>query len=230
MRGLILILFILFSFILPAGADTLYLKNGGIIEGLVSAENAKTVTLDVGFGTVEFRKNSIERIYKSNSKETEVIYKKWEKKRLQTAKWVQEEKTRKELAPKEVKIQQKNGHILVDVLLNKKITASLIMDTGASFIVLTSDVAKRLGVDSAEKEVGTMQLILSDGRKITAKFVFLQSVIIQGLEANNVEAAVLPEDSADANLKDGLLGMSFLRRFNFRVDSKNSKLILERVP
>jgi predicted aspartyl protease len=39
---------------------------------------------------------------------------------------------------------------------------------------------------------------------------------------------VLTED-ADVSMKDGLLGMSFLKRFNFGIDLKNTKLTLERL-
>jgi predicted aspartyl protease len=39
-------------------------------------------------------------------------------------------------------------------------------------------------------------------------------------------AAVLLEDNADKNVKDGLLGMSFLNRFNVKIDLKEKKMTL----
>jgi len=67
----------------------------------------------------------------------------------------------------------------------------------------------------------------ADGRIIDAKFIILDSVSVEGLEVKNVEAVVLLEEST-MNVGDGLLGMSFLNRFNFQIDTVNKKLILEK--
>jgi predicted aspartyl protease len=72
-----------------------------------------------------------------------------------------------------------------------------------------------------------VELIVADGRKIHARYVVLDSVSVQGVEARKVEAAVLSEDR-DPNMKDGLLGMSFLKRFKFNIDLQNTKLSLEK--
>ena len=45
-----------------AGADTVFLKNGGKINGKILKENAKTVTIDIGGGTVVQNKTDIVRI------------------------------------------------------------------------------------------------------------------------------------------------------------------------
>lgn len=45
-----------------AGADTIYLKNGGKISGKVIKDNGKTVTINIGGGTVVQNKADIVRI------------------------------------------------------------------------------------------------------------------------------------------------------------------------
>jgi len=92
---------------------------------------------------------------------------------------------------------------------------------------LSNNIAKKLGIDNNKQE--TVRLKLADGRQIDAKYVVLESIGVQDVEAKNIGAAVLLEDVGDAEFKDGVLGMSFLSKFNFKVDQKNKKLILERL-
>ena len=125
-------------------------------------------------------------------------------------------------------LRQEMGQIIVNVVLNRSVSASLLLDTGASVIVLSKEIGKKLGVDTTHK-IGVAQLQLADGRKINAAYVILGSVNIQDIEVQNVDAAVLLDDTGGMGFKDGVLGMSFLKRFNFRVDQKNKKLILERL-
>lgn len=228
-KSLILILLILSIFTGNAGADTLYLKNGRAIEGIIKTEDNDSVDLEVFGGMVRFKKSEIERIERASPEASEAIRRKWEKKRVETITKAKEEQVRREFEPKQVEISQVSGHIFVEVVLNKKVNVSLILDTGASYMVLSSNVAKKLGLNLNDKEVQDVVLILADGRKVSAKRVTLESVTTQGVEAKNVTAAILPEDADDTSLKDGLLGMSFLKNFNFKVDQKNSKLILEKI-
>ena len=59
--------------------------------------------------------------------------------------------------------------------------------------------------------------------------VILGSVGVQDSEVENIEAAILPEEDSASIPEDGLLGMSFLKKFNFKIDQKNDKLILEKL-
>ncbi len=102
------------------------------------------------------------------------------------------------------------------------------VDTGASLVIITKPTAKKLKID-IDKEGTPIQLQVADGRKIEAKYIVLESVRIAKVEARNVEAAVLMDDRQDFGFKDGLLGMSFLRHFNFKFDYDNDKLILEKI-
>lgn len=218
----------LFSFILCLNADTLYLKNGRSIEGLIKAEDEQGVDLDVGFGTVRFSRGQIERIERVSSGEADSIRQKWEEKKRKALDKEKEEQLKKELEPKQIDVQQQSGHVVVEVLINKKIKASLILDTGATYMVLTHAMAQKIDLDIDERIGKDIEMVLADGRKAKAKYMILDTVSAQGVEAKNVAAAVLPSDVADAKFKDGLLGMSFLKNFVFKVDQKNNKLVLEK--
>lgn len=78
-RVFILILLILIGFISATRADILYLKNGDIVEGLITKENEEGVEIDLGFGTIIFSKEEIESIYKSKDDEAVSIRQEWEK-------------------------------------------------------------------------------------------------------------------------------------------------------
>jgi len=220
----------LFSFLFRLDADTLHLKNGRSIEGLIKAEDEQGVDLEVGFGTVRFSRSQIERIERTSTEESTSIKQKWEEKKQKTLDKEKENRLKNELGPKQVDIQQQSGHVVVDVLINKKVNASLVLDTGATYVVLTHAMAQKIDLDIDERIGKDIEMVLADGRKAKAKYMILDTVSAQGVEAKNVAAAVLPSDVAGANFKDGLLGMSFLKNFVFKVDQKNNKLILEKSP
>jgi clan AA aspartic protease (TIGR02281 family) len=224
----ILILAYFFIFISEAGADIVYLKNGRNIEGIIKSEDENGIKLNIGFGTVSFRKDEIERIERSSPEESDILRKQWEIRKLETEEKLKKERLTKEREPKRLDILQELGHIIVNATLNKKTAVQLLLDTGASVIVLSYNIGKRLGIDSYAGG-NIVQLQMGDGRIINAKYILLESVNVQGVEADNVGAAVLLEDTPDMAFKDGVLGMSFLNRFNFKIDQSKKQLILEKL-
>jgi len=232
----------LFIFLPHAEADTIYLKNGRSIKGFVIKEGSDRVELDVGGGVVMFAPEDIEEIYKSTPEESSQMRERWQKKERRTenirkVQEIEKEKERQdelekikfeqERKPKEVELEQNQGQIVVDVLINNKVRAQLLLDTGASFVVITEDIAKKLGIDIT-KENKLAKLQVADGRQVDAKYIVLKSVSIEGVQAQDVEATIMPKESAKPNIKDGLLGMSFLKKFNFKVDQGKKKIILEK--
>lgn len=216
--------FILLFASLPqiALADTVYLKNGRAIEGFVKKESAKEVELEVGGGTVTFSREEIERVRKSGPEESAKIQEKWQKARERAA----EEKAKYEAQPKEVSMTKESGQIAVEAVLNKRARCTLILDTGASMVVLTKNTARKAGIDLA-KIPQNVRLRVADGREVNAGYAILESIQIEDAQARNVEAAVLLED-VNPGYRDGLLGMSFLKHFNFSVDHSRGKLVLEK--
>lgn len=232
-RILILILFFLTSFVCDIEADTIHLRNGRSIEGLITKEKDEGIWLDVGFGAVKFRKEEIERIERSDPAEVSRIHKNWQRqKKLEEERWLKREgeleetRRRKEFEPKEVKLSQDTEQIVVNTLLNNKANALLLLDTGANVVLLSSRIAEELGIEGQTKG-GSVEVKLADGRMIDAKYVVLDSVDVEGAVARDVGAVVLLDDS-QMDIHDGLLGMSFLNRFNFQIDTVNKKLILKK--
>ena len=206
-------------------ADTLYLHNGRQVEGIIEREDKDKIELNVGFGTVTFRKDRITKIYKSSSQESEVIKERWmERKQTEARRQVEEERK-----PKEVAIENEDsGHIVVEALLNGKVSAKLIVDTGASLFTITHAVALKLGINPDEiKE--HVELQVANGEKVQAKFFLLESVRVESMVVNDVPAAIMPENITNAGFKDGLCGMSFLGRFKLTIDQAKKKLTLEKL-
>jgi clan AA aspartic protease (TIGR02281 family) len=123
-----------------------------------------------------------------------------------------------------------SGHLLVNAVLNGKVNASLTLDTGSPLLCLTANIARKLGFDLGNlKNVGEVMLL--NGKHKVA-YVNLKSVNLGGAEQENVPAAVLlDDDKGVANtFNDGLLGLSFLSKFNFTLDGDKGELILKKIP
>jgi clan AA aspartic protease (TIGR02281 family) len=215
------------GFVGLAHADMVYLKNGRAIEGVIKNEDSQGIELEISIGTVKFQKSEIARIEKSESQDA-ALRAQWEK-----DKQVSEERRKKiieeeEKKPKSVEFDKDKQSIIVDCLLDNKVSAKLVLDTGATTVVLRNSVAKQLLGMNSGRFIPDMQVRLADGRIASAKFIVIGSLRVQDVEAKRVEACVLTSDVGGADMKDGLLGMSFLKRFKFTIDQKEKKLILEK--
>jgi clan AA aspartic protease (TIGR02281 family) len=227
LKSILFAILVMNFFISPLRADTIYLKNGRTIEGFILEEKPESVLVDVGFGKVGLKRSEIEDISRSDEKDSGRLRDKWLRQKATSQEREKEQKLREEFAPKHVTIVDERGQISVETLLNRKVKATLILDTGASLLVIKQSVAKQLGLDAAAiKE--DIKLKLADGRESIAKHAVLASVSVQGVEAQNVDVAILAADVQDPYLKDGLLGMTYLKNFSFKIDQKNKKLILEK--
>jgi len=116
------------------------------------------------------------------------------------------------------------GHLLADVLINNKIHASLVVDTGSPVVMLTSAFIQKLGLDLSQSNRGYVEFL---NGKYKAAAVSLNNIQLGGAQANDVDATVLLEDSK--GISDGLLGMSFLSKFHFTLDQTGQKLILKKL-
>jgi clan AA aspartic protease (TIGR02281 family) len=227
------LIFLSFIFIFSPGflffvnADTIYLKNGRSIEGLIKEGDGDFVNLEVCSGSIKFKTSEIERIERSGLEEQSAIREKWERQKQDAEKRILIRQREEESKPKQVEFSQDSQSITLSVTLNKKVEVTLVLDTGASIIMLRRNIAEKLGID-LDKVKPDMQAQLADGRKVDAKHIVLENVKVQNVEAQNIEASILLND-AGSGFGDGLLGMSFLKKFNFKVDHKEKKLILEKL-
>lgn len=123
-----------------------------------------------------------------------------------------------------VDFNRRGLNITVDVLLNGVAKTNLMVDTGASVVVIAKEIAERLGLDMENKEASIV-LTLADGRKVPADPIILESVKVGEVEVKNVKAVVLK--NSEPQEEDGLLGMSFLENFVVKIDAKGRSLIFE---
>jgi clan AA aspartic protease (TIGR02281 family) len=107
-----------------------------------------------------------------------------------------------------------------EVVLNERIKQYFIVDTGASFTVISREAARELGITIDENT--PVIPITTASSVIFNPLVTLRSIRVGGAEIENVDALVhnLPGRSA------GLLGNSFLSKFKVVLDSVNGKMTL----
>ncbi len=229
--GALVFLFLL-DFQMPVFADTLYLKNGRSIEGIIQKEDDRDITLEVNSGSIKFGKEQIASITRSSAETDAQLREDWVKEKEKQEARIQEAREKQEREPKQAVLNKETGHMMVAAVLNKKVKVNLILDTGASILALSSKVAASLG-ENAQTQPGQpdsmIEVILADGSQVKAKRIILESVSVQGSEVANVEAAILPDQASGMIGQDGLLGMSFLKNFNFKIDQQNDRLILEKL-
>jgi clan AA aspartic protease (TIGR02281 family) len=209
-------------------ADTLYLKNKRSMEGIVKSEDSEMVDLEVYGGSVKFKKSEIDRIEKTTAAESGLLRRKWEAKKKEQQQRIEQQKLAEEEKPKRIEFSKDSQGIIIEATLNNKVKVSLVLDTGASVILLGKGVAEKLGINPGNMKPDA-KITVADGRKVDAKYITLESVKVVNVEAVKVEAAIIFDEIGDAGFHDGLLGMSFLKRFNFKVDQRDKKLILERL-
>ena len=239
--------------VFPAHADTINLKNGGRVNGIIEKEDDKSVEVNTGFGTVTFKKAQIKDIERSGVEESSKIARMWEAKRMELKSkekefeeardrrskgayenWMADAKAKKTkdggIAEQINIMREPDGKgIMVEVLLNNRVKVNLVLDTGASIIALSRKVGEELGIDLSDTKKDVMEMSLADGKRTMAKAIILDSVKIQDIEVKNVMASVILDQVQNPGVTDGLLGMSFLSKFNFKTDLKSMKMTLERI-
>lgn len=221
-------IFFLSILFFSAYADTLKLKNGRSVEGVIKKEDAENIELEVGSGTVKFLKSEIAEITRSAGSEIDSLRSRWQRNKLELDNKLAKQRMEEESKPRKAGFSHDAKGITIGVTLNNKVETTMVLDTGASLILLTRDVAERLGINP-DRLKPDMKVQVADGRLIDAARIILNSVKVENSEVKNVAAAVLMEEKGNFGFGDGLLGMSFLRSFNFKIDHKEKKLILEKI-
>ncbi len=123
-----------------------------------------------------------------------------------------------------VKLTRRGNSLTTSVLLNRKVKEELIVDTGATDTVISSSLAKKIGISIAKGQNVLCQV--ADGRAVNGKQVRIKEVRVGGAKVYNVQAVVL--DSGEIGNSPGLLGMSFLNNFVFKVDTEKEILVLQK--
>jgi len=104
--------------------------------------------------------------------------------------------------------------------MNERVKRHLVVDSGSSFILISQQTAKELGVTIDESTPFIPGSTVSG--IILTPLVTLKSVKVGNAAIENVEAVIYSMPSG----QDGLLGNSFLNKFKVVLDSINSKMTL----
>lgn len=129
-----------------------------------------------------------------------------------------------EFQPIEVPHQGAQDHLLVTVRLNDRLDGVFLLDTGATYVTLSNEMAQNLGLGLTGKN--NIAVSLANGSSVAAQPVILDSMQAGDARVNGVIAMVFPESPHEG--VDGLLGMSFLREFIIQMDPANKKLVFQK--
>ena len=123
-----------------------------------------------------------------------------------------------------VPFQKRGTVVVVPATINEKAAVKFVVDTGASYTMISQATAKELEID-LEKKLPTIPFQTANG-VIQAPLVTLSSVDVGGLQIKDLTAAV--HDVFPDPAVSGLLGLNFLSNFRMDIDTQNGVLHLER--
>jgi len=115
------------------------------------------------------------------------------------------------------------GLILVDAILNDRVKARMILDTGANLVVITEELSKRLNQDISFR--GEVITINTNCGEVEGRSLVIQKIELGQATKKNVRSVITPDNYAFKGF-DGVLGLSFLGEFKVTVDYKNGKILL----
>jgi len=145
---------------------------------------------------------------------------KWEKIKQQ---WkAKDEKDRlSKLYNIQIPLEKYGKHYLIKARINDSIKLNLILDTGASSVSVTSSIMGKYDFHIAKRNVST-----STGNGIAKKHIYLvDKFSIEDVDLYDFNVGELRNYKSN---KDGLLGMSFLEKFNWEIDEENNILFLNK--
>lgn len=116
------------------------------------------------------------------------------------------------------------GALIVQVTVNDRFEGRFLLDTGASYCVVSKEVAREAKI-RGRTGGDRVQLMTANG-PIDANLGEAREVEVGDARARDVVVAVVDEDPAPG--LDGVLGLSFLGRFRYTVDAAKGTLVLKK--
>ncbi|GMV40458.1 MAG: hypothetical protein AMXMBFR64_21740 [Myxococcales bacterium] len=121
-----------------------------------------------------------------------------------------------------VSFDRREEVIIVDARVNSAHTGRFIVDTGASSVVITQDLAEKVGVSDVLRS--SPVFVQTAGGVVNAFPARLESVDVHGATVSDLPVLVCETMGDDV---DGLLGINFLSRFNVSIDHELGQLTFQ---
>lgn len=125
-----------------------------------------------------------------------------------------------------VALQKSGQHYTVDVTMINgydEVDFRLMIDTGASLTLLTPEAAERLGI--AVDDIERRQRLVTPGGLVDAPLYQIEALAVGQEIVWDLPIAIVPLDLGEG-LIDGLIGMDFLGKFDFKIDQDKQELKL----
>lgn len=116
--------------------------------------------------------------------------------------------------------------VIINITFNNSVTAPILVDTGSPGLVITSDLATRLGLIDPD---GNNLLVLISGiggREVAAKAI-VDKITIGNITETFIPTHIIKPASA---AYQGLIGMDILSQYSLTIDSANRRLIANKLP
>lgn len=139
------------------------------------------------------------------------------------AKALQDEIQQALQSPSQIPLIKRGEHFFVKGYVNDSDLVSLLIDTGASFSMLSQERFDKLSQYQEVTYIKTLTLNTAGGI-IQADLYQVERFTVGDFYVDNMQFTVSPMFSSE---DDGLLGMNFLRLFKFTINQNNQTLTLE---
>jgi len=116
--------------------------------------------------------------------------------------------------------------IIVPVTINNSVTAQLALDTGSPGMIISTGLAKKLGL--YEKDNGMLMSVARGiGGQVNVMRTIIDEVQIGGATESFVPAIIT---SSMSNAFEGLIGMDFMGNYSISIDNVNNFIVLQQNP
>ncbi len=117
------------------------------------------------------------------------------------------------------------GLIVVTVVLNERVKAKMVLDTGTNIVVVTEELSRRLNQEPSPG--GEVARLLTNCGEVEGRRFVIRRIELGGAWKENVPS-IVALNSIGLKGFDGLLGLSFLGDFKMTIDYPGSRILLNR--
>lgn len=117
--------------------------------------------------------------------------------------------------------------IIIPVRFNDSVSANLLLDTGSPGLMISPDLARRLGLLSENEELQLKVKAAGIGGTVPAVLSVVDTVAVGEARSEFLPALIAEIPSNDF---EGLVGMDFMANYRITIDTKNSVLAFDEMP